>query len=101
MEACLTPAVDRYNALSDDDKNEFLNVLTPFRNLYAFMSQIIPFQDSDLEKLYAFVRFLSKRLERSGKGEAYELGDDVALKYYRERGGFQEGGGKDTSQTGL
>ena len=29
-----------------------------FRNLYAFLSQVIPFSDPDLEKLYTFVRFL-------------------------------------------
>lgn len=83
MEAHLAPAVDRYRALGNDEKNEFLDVLTAFRNLYGFLSQIIPFQDSDLEKLYAFVRFLSRRLKRPGTGESYELGDDVALKYYR------------------
>ena len=38
-----------------------------FRNLYAFLSQIIPYQDSDLEKLYIFLRHLAAKLPRPAK----------------------------------
>ena len=72
MRRTVSPAAGRYAELEDEQKHEFLNVLTPFRNLYGFLSQVIPFQDSDLEKLYAFLRFLSKKLERPGRGESYE-----------------------------
>jgi type I restriction enzyme, R subunit len=43
---------------------------------------VIPFQDTDLEKLYTYLRFLEIRLPESGT-PAYDFGDDVQLRYYR------------------
>jgi hypothetical protein len=54
-----------------------------YRNLYAFMSQVIPFQDSDLEKLYSFIRFLLAKLPKRDTGSQYHFDDEVALKFYR------------------
>jgi len=34
------------------------------RNLYGFLSQVIPYQDSDLERLYVFLRHLTAKLPR-------------------------------------
>ena len=83
MNACIDPAVRRYKELDEDDRSEFRKALVAYRNLYAFLSQIIPFQDTDLEKLYSYVRFLLTKLPRGDDGPAYNLDDDVALKYYR------------------
>ncbi|MBN1459783.1 MAG: type I restriction endonuclease subunit R [Armatimonadetes bacterium] len=83
MNACIDPAVRRYRELDEDDRSEFRKALVAYRNLYAFLSQIIPFQDTDLEKLYSYVRFLLTKLPRGDDGPAYNLDDDVALKYYR------------------
>jgi type I restriction enzyme, R subunit len=57
--------------------------LLAFRNLYAFLSQIIPYQDSDLERLYTFLRHLSSKLPRRRTGPSYEFDDNVRLEYYR------------------
>ena len=57
--------------------------VTAFRNLYAFLSQIIPYQDSELEKFYTFVRNLISKLPPPGGGRSYALDDEVALRYYR------------------
>ena len=65
------------------DCEEFRGKLVAFRNLYAFLSQIIPYGDSDLEKLYTFVRFLIPKLPRRTSGPQYHFDDKVALKYYR------------------
>jgi type I restriction enzyme R subunit len=51
-------AVQRYNAKSEDEKDDFRSTLIAYRNLYGFLAQIIPFYDSDLEKLYAYLRAL-------------------------------------------
>lgn len=82
MEALLNPAKDRFKALEPEEQQEYRKVLVAYRNLYAFMSQIIPFTDSDLEKLYTFIRFLLRKLPRRETG-IIDLDDDVALKYYR------------------
>jgi len=83
MNACIDPAVSRYRELEDEDREEFRKTLVAYRNLYAFLSQIIPFQDSDLEKLYSYIRFLLTKLPRGDRGPVYNFDDDVALKFYR------------------
>ncbi|MFK7050836.1 Type I restriction enzyme EcoR124II R protein [Flavobacterium columnare] len=57
--------------------------ITAYKNLYAFLSQIIPYQDSDLEKLFIFLRHLSNKLPKRNTGAAYNFDDTVRLEYYR------------------
>jgi len=86
MNAALDPAVDRFVAQLTEDEDEaelWRGKLFAFRNLYAFLSQIIPYQDSDLEKLYVFLRHLASKLPRRSRGPTYDFDDDVRLEYYR------------------
>jgi type I restriction enzyme R subunit len=83
MNGCIDPAVNRFKNLEEHARDEFRTTLVAYRNLYAFLSQIIPFQDSDLEKLYTYIRFLLTKLPKRSLGPALNLDDDVALKYYR------------------
>ena len=83
MNTCIDPAVGRYNELEEEVREEFRKTLVAFRTLYSFMAQVIPFQDSDLEKLYSYIRFLLTKLPRSDRGPVYNFDDDVALKFYR------------------
>jgi type I restriction enzyme R subunit len=83
MNACIDPAVGRFGQLDEDEREEFRTMLTAFRNLYSFLSQVIPFQDTDLEKLYSYIRFLLTKLPRGLGGPVYHFDDDVSLKYYR------------------
>ena len=82
MNGCIDPAVNRFKQCDRDKQEEFRKVLVAYRNLYAFLSQIIPFQDADLEKLYAYARFLLTKLPKRS-GPRYHLDDKVALEYYR------------------
>ena len=83
MNACIDPAVGRFSELDEEEREEFRKTLTAFRNLYSFLSQVIPFQDTDLEKMYSYIRFLRTKLPRGESGPAYYFDDDVSLKYYR------------------
>lgn len=84
LNGIIDKAVERFKALDDEDEQEaFKAKLVSFRNLYAFLAQIIPYQDSDLEKLYAYGRFLLTKLPRRSTGAGYELEDEVALRFYR------------------
>lgn len=83
MNACIDPAVNRYQQLDEETREEFRKTLVGYRNLYAFLSQVIPFQDSDLEKLYSYIRFLLTKLPKGDRGPVYSFDDEVALKYYR------------------
>ena len=88
MNAALDPAVSRFAALQKDTENEeeaelWRGKLHAFRNLYGFLSQVIPYQDSDLERLYIYLRHLAAKLPRRRSGPAYDFDDDVQLEYYR------------------
>ncbi len=82
MTNVLDKAVERFKELDEEEQEEFKSKLVSFRNLYAFLSQVIPYQDSDLEKLYTYLRFLHTKLPKRQSGK-YELEDEVVLKYYR------------------
>lgn len=86
MNAALDPAVDRFAALRNQDEEAaelWRGKLTAFRNLYAFLSQVIPYQDSDLERLYTFLRHLSPKLPKRQGGPAYQFDEEIQLEYYR------------------
>jgi type I restriction enzyme R subunit len=86
MNAALDPAVSRFTVRQRDDEAEaedWRGKLQAFRNLYGFLSQVIPYQDSDLERLYVFLRHLAAKLPRRQTGTAYQFDDDVRLEYYR------------------
>lgn len=84
MQRHLQPAVDRFKALEDDTaRNEFRDKLSGFVNLYAFMSQILPFVDPALEMLYSYGRFLLPLLPSDRDLEPVKIGDEVSLHYYR------------------
>jgi len=83
MNAGLDAVVQRVQERDEAEREEFRGQLTAYRNLYAFLSQIIPYQDSDLERLYTFVRNLLAKLPPPGDGHAFVLDDEVALRYFR------------------
>jgi type I restriction enzyme R subunit len=83
LNALLDLAVERFKTLSDEDKNLFKGLLISFRNLYGFVSQIVPYQDSDHEKLYTYARFLLTKLPHTGDTRRVQVDDEVELKYYR------------------
>jgi type I restriction enzyme R subunit len=83
MNALLDVVVERFKAKEEAEQDLVRGQLTAFRNLYAFLSQIIPYQDSELEKFYTFVRNLIAKLPPPGNGKAYKLDDEVALRYFR------------------
>lgn len=86
MNAVLDPAVDRYKVIWKENPQEaevWRSKLVAFRNLYAFLSQIIPYQDSELESLYTFLRHLSSKLPRRSGGPQYDFDNEVYLEYYR------------------
>lgn len=79
----IDPAKDRFKALEEQKQDEFKKGLTSFVRLYSFLSQILPFQDIDLEKLYSYGRLLLIKLPKTDYIERLKLDNDVALEYYR------------------
>ncbi len=84
LNAYIDPAVDRYKAIKKHEVQEdFKHTLTVYLRLYSFLSQIMPFQDAELEKFYAYGRLLINKLPKKGMSEKLKLNDEVALEYYR------------------
>jgi type I restriction enzyme R subunit len=86
MNAALDPAVSRFTVRQKDNEEEaelWRGKVQAFLNLYGFLSQVIPYQDSDLERLYVFLRHLAAKLPRRKSGPAYQFDDEVRLDYYR------------------
>ena len=83
MNAVLDAVVERFREREEEEREAFRGQLTAYRNLYAFLSQIIPWQDTDLERLYAFVRNLLAKLPPPGDGRPFVLDDEVALRFFR------------------
>ena len=86
MNAALDPAVSRFATRREEDEDEaedWRSKVQAFLNLYGFLSQVIPYQDSDLERLYVFLRHLAAKLPRRRSGPAYRFDDEVQLEYYR------------------
>jgi type I restriction enzyme R subunit len=71
-----------FQALQDDNEEEaelWRGKLHAFRNLYAFLSQVIPYQDSDLEKLFTYLKHLDLKLPKRKTGPGYQFDDEVQL----------------------
>ena len=65
LSAATDPAYDLWNALDDDEEKEkFRTAVRDFVRTYSFLAQIVPFHDTDLEKLYYYCKFLATRLTR-------------------------------------
>lgn len=119
LNSWLDPAVDRFAALGADGaerkelQEAFRSRLVAFTNLYGFLSQVVPFQDLGLEKLYAFGRMLATKLPRPEGGGPLNLDGDVMLvrdslkhtvnaegRLVLKQGEGGELGGPDTTGTG-
>jgi type I restriction enzyme R subunit len=83
MNGVLDQAVERFKNRSEQEQEDVKALLVNFRNMYSFLSQVIPYQDSDLEQLYTYMRFLFTKLPKRQNGQGQHLEDEVELQYYR------------------
>jgi type I restriction enzyme R subunit len=84
MQRHLQPAVDRFKAIEEEIKrSDFREKLGSYVQIYAFLSQIVPYADPDLEMLYSYGKFLLPHLPLDRDNTVLKLGDEVGLQYYR------------------
>ncbi|MEZ4786163.1 MAG: type I restriction endonuclease [Candidatus Kapaibacterium sp.] len=83
MNGILDQAVERYQELPEEEREEIKALLVNFKNMYGFLSQVIPYQDSDLEQLHTYILYLLTKLPKRGTGLAYHLDEEVELQYHR------------------
>ena len=85
LRALLEPVLERVQAVAEDERAEFRSALTDYIRLYAFLSQIIPFEDVGLEKLYEFARHLRRLLPADREQLPTEIFDNIDIDSYRLR----------------
>ncbi len=83
----LQPVLDRvvvqWGNNQETEREDFRSALQKYIRLYGFISQIITFEDTDLEKLYVFAKGLNRKLPRRKVRLPYELKDAVDLDSFR------------------
>jgi len=89
--AALSPVVERFQALSGEEPQDFRGQLTDYVRLYAFLAQVLTFADADLEKLHVFARHLRRLLPADRAELPREVQQNIDMESYRIQ---QTGSGK-------
>ena len=81
--AALEPSRKRFAELNDDEGREFRRQLSEYARLYAFLSQVLTFADTDLEKLYVFARYLHRLLPANPEELPLEVRQNIDMESFR------------------
>ena len=79
----LNPVVDEFKKKTKKTQVEFKKTLRRYQSIYSFLSQLIPFSDVDLEKLYLFNKFLAKKLPAINNPLPYSVMEDIDMDSYK------------------
>ncbi|MCL5960408.1 MAG: type I restriction endonuclease subunit R, partial [Chloroflexi bacterium] len=85
LHSALAPAMDRYKAAKEEDRAAFRGQLAEYVRLYAFLSQIVTFVDTDLEKLYVYGRLLLRKLPAPRDRLPVEIQQNIDIASYTIR----------------
>lgn len=79
----LSEPVKRFNACDKEDQVEFKKKIRRYQSIYSFMAQLLPFSDLSLEKLYIYLKFLSKVLPTINNPLPFNVLEDVDMDSYK------------------
>jgi type I restriction enzyme R subunit len=79
----LDPAVERFHNLHEDERIGFKDALDKFVRTYSFLSQVVSFGDTKLERDYLYCRALASLLRGATTVERLDLGSQVELTHLR------------------
>jgi type I restriction enzyme, R subunit len=82
LHGVLNQAIDRFQELDEAEQERFRDALTRFVRTYSFLSLIVTFGDTALERDYLFGRALL-RFVRADAGSTVDLSDAVELTHLR------------------
>lgn len=87
--AYIDPALERFLQLPKEksegelSQEDIRGAMVSFTRLYGYLTQIMPFYDSELEKLYPYLRLFLSKLPKGTIDPRLILDDKVTLEYYR------------------
>jgi type I restriction enzyme R subunit len=87
--ALLDPACERFRDLEEQDRLGFKDALDKFVRTYSFLSQVVSFGDSKLERDYIYCRALASRLRDQNTSTSLDLGSEVELTHLRSEVTFE------------
>jgi hypothetical protein len=93
-----TVLLTSFVGLHEHTINKKVSIMVDYVRLYAFVSQVISFVDTDLEKLYVFGRLLLRKLPISRDRLPVEIYQSIDIESYRIQ---QTGKGKITLPRGT
>jgi len=83
LHAILNPIVESFKGKNKKEQVEFKKTLRRYQSIYSFLSQLIPFSDLKLEKLYIFNKYLQKKLPTINNPLPYTVLQDVDMDSYK------------------
>ena len=91
LNAALDAVVKRAGTMLPEERADFKSKATDYIRKYAFISQILTFEDLALEKLYIFLKFLLKKLPQELEALPKEILGAVNMELYHiENKGTQQ-----------
>lgn len=79
----LNPVVKEFKKLSIDKQVDFKKILRRYQSMYSFLSQLMPFEDVNLEKLFIFNKYLNKKLPTINNPLPFNVLEDVDMDSYK------------------
>ena len=83
LNATMDEVVERAKAMLPEERMDFKSKAGDYNRKYAFISQIVTFEDAGLEKLYVFLKFLLKKLPKEKEALPKEVLEAVDMELYR------------------
>lgn len=84
LEGIINQAVNAYKTVDINKQNEFRQAVKSYCRFYNFIGQVFQIADSDLEKLYWYCDWLSKKLMNTKQEDDFEITDEmVRLRKFR------------------
>ena len=84
LNAILDEIVSRIKEEKNDEEIEqFKSLVSDYMKKYAFISQIVTFEDPQLEKLFVFLKMLNKKLPRRKDQLPYEVLEAIDMETYK------------------
>lgn len=79
----LDSPIQKFEKLDKEYKVQFKKKIRKYQSVYSFMSQLLPFSDLRLEKLFIYLKFLSKKLPTINEPLPFNVLEDVDMDSYK------------------